>query len=92
METTRLSLPLTWADAARRLGTSKQQLSQSRAALEIKTDPLDAETFEKLRRITLFCQSRNTGGGGSCTRREYVRLMLAGEDRLEERLRKMKII
>jgi hypothetical protein len=53
-------------------------------------DPLGAESYEKLRRITLFCQMRNRGGGGKCTRREYVRMSLDGT--LDDRLKKFKII
>lgn len=86
----RLKVPLTWASAAKQLATSKQSLSKSRQALDIMADPLDAGSYEKLRRITLFCQMRNKGGGGKCTRREYVKLLLEG--RLDDRLKKLKII
>jgi hypothetical protein len=86
----RLKVPPTWASAARQLATSKQGLLRSRQALDIMADPLDAESYEKLRRITLFCQMRNRGGGGKCTRREYVRMSLDGT--LDDRLKKLKII
>jgi hypothetical protein len=86
----RLKVPPTWAAAIRQLGTSKQALLKSRQALDIMADPLDSQSYEKLRRITLFCQMRNKGGGGKCTRREYVKLSLDGT--LDERLKKLKII
>lgn len=86
----RLKVPPTWASTAKQLGTSKQSLLKSRQALDIMADPLDTESYEKLRRITLFCQMRSSGGGGQCTRREYVKLLLEGQ--LDDRLRKLKII
>lgn len=86
----RLKVPPTWASTAKQLGTSKQSLLKSRQALDIMADPLDTESYEKLRRITLFCQMRSSGGGGRCTRREYVKLLLEG--RLDDRLKKLKII
>lgn len=89
-ETAKHQIPKTWAEVAKHLGTSRQQLNVSRSVLEMMSAPINAKSVEKLRQITEFCKRRDTGGGGSCTRQEYVRLTLSGQ--LDERLRDLKII
>ena len=89
-ETTKLKLPTTWKEVADSLGISPQQLDKHREALELKNAPITSEVCETLRRSTEFCKRRNTGGGGSCTRQEFVRLTLSGQ--LEERLKALNII
>ena len=89
-KTKKLELPRTWIEAAQRLGVTKQSLTKSRQVLEMMSDPLTPQTYELLRQITEFCARRDTGGGGKCTRREFVRLSLAGQ--LDERLKMLNII
>lgn len=89
-ETARLGLPGRWKDVATHLRTTPQTLNQSRSVLELMDVPITPEVIELLRQITEFCGKRAKGGGGKCTRQEFVRLRLAG--RLNERLKALNII
>ena len=53
-------------------------------------EPISRELVEELRQMVRFCEKRNRGGGGKCTRGEFVRLKSCGE--LDQRLEKLGII
>jgi hypothetical protein len=93
IDTQKIDLPRTWGEVAYYLGTSSPTITQCRHALDRFCDPITPELLEDIRRMVRYCEMRNRGGGGSCTRAEYIRLRLEeGDAALENRLRQLGII
>jgi len=84
--------PRSWVEAANWLGTTQPTIMGCRKALNRLNDPLSAELYEEIRRMVRFCDRRNNGGGGKCTRREYMRLKNLGQDVLDKELTKQGVI
>ena len=83
-------VPLTWTEVAKFLSVSEPTLTSCRKALDRFEEPISRELVEELRQMVRFCEKRNRGGGGKCTRGEFVRLKSCGE--LDQRLEKLGII
>jgi hypothetical protein len=83
-------VPKTWTEVAKFLSVSEPTLTSCRKALDRFEDPIGRELLEELRQMVRFCEMRNRGGGGKCTRGEFVRLKSCGE--LDQRLEKLGII
>jgi hypothetical protein len=90
LEPCRLDLPRNWGEVADRFGASTPAITRCRKALDRFEDPITDELVEEIRRMLRFCEMRNAGGGGSCTRQAYVRLRESGE--LTARLKTLGII
>jgi len=83
-------VPQTWTEVAKFLSVSEPTLTSCRKALDRFEEPISRELVEELRQMVRFCEKRNRGGGGKCTRGEFVRLKSCGE--LDQRLEKLGII
>lgn len=89
----KLGLPKTWGEVSHRIGTSEQTLTKCRKALDRFDEPISAEFVEDVRRMVRFCEMRNAGGGGKCTRQEYLRIQSEeGQAALEHRLKRLGIL
>ena len=80
----------TWTEVAKFLSVSELTLTSCRKALDRFEEPIGRELVEELRQMVRFCEMRNRGGGGKCTRGEFVRLKGCGE--LDQRLERLGII
>jgi hypothetical protein len=91
--TRKLGVPKTWSEASDLLGTSEQTLTKCRKALDRFDEPINLELMEEVRRMVRFCEMRNAGGGGKCTRQEYLRIQNEeGQAALEDRLKRLGIL
>ena len=91
--TRKLGLPKTWGEVSHQIGTSEQTLTKCRKALDRFDEPISAEFVEDVRRMVRFCEMRNAGGGGKCTRQEYLRIRSEeGQAALEHRLKQLGIL
>jgi len=86
------SVPQSWTAVSRFLDVSEPTVMKCRKALGRDEDPLTPELFQEVCRMVKFCEMRNRGGGGTCTRRTYIALRNQGQDVLEARLRQLQII
>jgi hypothetical protein len=89
----KLGMPKSWGEATSFLGASNTTVAKCRKALDRFEDPISRELFEEIRRMVRFCEMRNSGGGGTCTRQEYLRIKAEeGQEALEIRLKKLGIL
>ena len=89
-EVYKFPVPQTWTEVAKFLAVSEPTLTSCRKALDRFEEPIGRELVEELRQMVRFCEMRNRGGGGKCTRGEFVRLKSCGE--LDQRLERLGII
>ena len=90
MQVYKCPVPETWTEVAKSFLVSEPTLTSCRKALDRFEEPISRELVEELRQMVRFCEKRNRGGGGKCTRGEFVRLKSCGE--LDQRLEKLGII
>ncbi len=83
-------IPETWTEVAKFLSVSEPTLTSCRKALDRFEEPIGSDLLEELRQMVRFCEKRNRGGGGKCTRSEFIRLKSCGE--LHQRLETLGII
>jgi hypothetical protein len=83
-------VPETWTEVAKFLSVSEPTLTSCRKALDRFEEPIGPDLLEELRQMVRFCEKRNRGGGGKCTRSEFIRLKSCGE--LHQRLETLGII
>jgi len=87
-----LARPKNWTEAVSHLNVSEPTVKKCREALGSVDALLTPELFEEIRRMVRFCEKRNSGGGGTCNRRNYVMLKNQGQEVLEARLKTLGII